>query len=131
VIAVWGCEAVRYVVELHYVAEAVPLPLPAIRFLPRLDGAGTAPAGPQTMRLAVQPQKGGKAAQVRSLRVDYSADGGRTWTRAAVRHRPTGWQTSVTPLATPGTWISLRSTVTDRAGGRGSQTILNAHPLRD
>jgi subtilisin family serine protease len=105
----------------------VALPLSAVRYLPALDGAGRAPAGPYRIPLAVQSQV---RTSVKSLTVDVSYDDGRTWQAATVRRDRDGWSAAVTHPATPGGWVSLRSRITDATGSTGTQTVIHAYQLR-
>jgi hypothetical protein len=104
------------------------LPLTVVRYLPSLDAAGNAPAGAFRIPLAVQPQVTTSA--VKTLSVDVSYDDGKTWHPAEVNHDQARWTAEVTHPATPGTWVSLRSTLTEESGETGKQTVIRAYQVR-
>ena len=102
------------------------LPLTAVRFVPRLDAAGTAPAGRVfAIPLQVQQYDDGGAGRVRRITAQVSYDDGRTWRTAPVvadkvllRH----------PAAAG--HVSLRAQATDSKGNSVSVTVLRAYALR-
>ncbi|RLK58667.1 S8 family serine peptidase [Actinokineospora cianjurensis] len=94
-----------------------PIPLPTIRFTPRLAGDNTAPRG----RVFPVPITGAN----RSTTVEVSYDSGKTWSRALVL---AGTALLCHP-DTPGT-VSLRAKTTDPAGHPLDLTTIDAYTLR-
>ncbi len=104
--------------------EPVALPVAAVRFAPRLAPDQTAPAGvPFAVPVSVQGQAGAGRTGRPVVRVSY--DEGRSWAAAPVVRG----QVRLRHPAGAGS-VSLRATVTDRAGNRVDQTILRAYLLR-
>ncbi|MFF1415563.1 S8 family serine peptidase [Streptomyces sp. NPDC058289] len=101
-------------------AEPTPLPVSVVRFDARPALDGTLPAG-RTANFPLTVQ--GPAATARSsLRAEVSYDEGRTWHPLPVRHG----RVDVRTPAKGGT-VSLRGTVTDRAGNKSEVTVLRAY----
>ena len=65
--------------------------------------------------------------RVRSVTIDVSFNGGKTWHRIAARGHGTSWHATVQDPA--GGFVSLRSTVTDSAGDRSTETIYRAYSI--
>ncbi|OLF05309.1 hypothetical protein BU204_37220 [Actinophytocola xanthii] len=106
--------------------DQVAVNLNAVRFLPELDRANSAPAGdPFLVPLLLQDQAG-EVSRPRSIRVDVSYDRGASWQRVpvlanlvAVLHHPAAAET-----------VSLRAAATDREGDTVRQTLIDAYKLR-
>lgn len=88
-------------------------------------GAGNRPNGDQAT-FTVNRVHGVPAAAIRSLAVQTSVDGGKTWTTATVRNLGGGRFTVTLPNAR-GHWVSLRSTATDAGASAIQQTLINAY----
>ena len=104
---------------------SVRLPLSAVRFTPKLDGANAAPAGRPYLIPTVLQQPDGSLARPHRLTVDVSYDEGRTWrpaqvigNRAVLVHHPAA-----------ATSVSLRAMATDRDGNTVEHTIIRAYKL--
>ncbi|OZV82409.1 peptidase S8 [Micromonospora echinospora] len=104
-------------------------PAMAVRFAPRLDEAGTAPAGRLwTIPVTVDRQPGAPAATVTALTVDVSYDGGDSWQPTRLRKQGTGWVATVRHPSGPG-WVSLRASATGSDGSLVTQRIIQAYRL--
>ncbi|MEU1512929.1 hypothetical protein ABZ490_12315 [Streptomyces sp. NPDC005811] len=104
------------------------------RFLPTgLNGLNQAAPDSTTtvdvsaLRSAQDPDTKFTKVTAKSVRVWSSADGGRTWKAAPVRHSGSTWQASVRNPASGA--VALRSEVTDSAGGRSTETIYRAYAI--
>ncbi|UIX29239.1 S8 family serine peptidase [Streptomyces sp. GQFP] len=103
------------------------LPLSVIRFTPKLSLTGTTKAGARlTLPIGIQGPAAAKGA-VKSLTVQVSYDGGRTWKRTTV-HTGQAGKRSVTLAhpAKPGK-VSLRATLVDTDGNSVTETLSNAY----
>ena len=102
------------------------LDLNVVRFAPKLDVNGSAPAGkPFLVPLTMQDETGKDVAPKR-LSVEVSYDEGRTWQRVPVINN------MVAKLNHPAgaTSVSLRASATDRDGNTVKQTVIRAYALR-
>ncbi|MBP2336589.1 subtilisin family serine protease [Saccharothrix coeruleofusca] len=99
------------------------LPLTTVRFAPRLDATGSAPAG----GLLPVPLVVGQQVRtpVRDLRVEVSFDDGGTWSRVRVL----GNAALVRNPDAPGTFASLRVEGSDTRGNAFRQSVLRAYRL--
>jgi hypothetical protein len=111
-------------------ASVVQLPATVSTFEPAgLNMANQVAPGSTSIRMHVI-RNGGYAADMalryalRSVRVQYSENGGRTWLSASVRARRGYWLVTV---PSSGIAVSLRSTVTDVKGNSTVETIYNAY----
>jgi subtilisin family serine protease len=107
-------------------SEQKPLDLNVVRFAPKLDANGSAPAGtPFLVPLRVQDQTSTDV-RVRRLSAEVSYDEGRTWQRVPVINN------MVAKLNHPAgaTSVSLRASATDRDGSTVEQTVIRAYTLR-
>ncbi|WP_199714743.1 S8 family serine peptidase [Micromonospora radicis] len=110
--------------------EPVRLPVGLIRFAPRLDANNAAPAGRSfVIPVQVQRQSGASAGRTRSLTVEVSYDGGRTWQRAKVKKVGSGWQATVRHPRGAG-HVSLRASAEDSTGSTVTQRTIQAYRLR-
>ncbi|WP_306819978.1 S8 family serine peptidase [Streptomyces sp. DSM 40750] len=103
------------------------LPLSAVRFLPKLSLTATAKAGRKiTVPVVVQGPAAVKG-HLKSLAVQVSYDGGRTWKPVTVRTDTAGKRSLrlVHPQA-PGT-VSLKASLSDTEGNTYTGTIGNAY----
>ncbi|MFI6229311.1 S8 family serine peptidase [Micromonospora echinospora] len=114
-----------------HVSGDVPVAVPAmaVRFAPKLDDAGTAPAGRLwTIPVTVDRQPGAPAVTVTALTVDVSYDGGDTWQPTRLRKQGAGWVATVRHPSGPG-WVSLRASATGSDGSLVTQRIIQAYRL--
>jgi hypothetical protein len=102
------------------------LDLNVVRFAPKLDVNGSAPAGrPFLVPLTMQDETGRNVTPKR-LSVEVSYDEGKTWQRVPVINN------MVAKLSHPAgaTSVSLRASATDKAGNTVKQTVVRAYALR-
>ncbi len=104
------------------------LPLMVLQFAPSLDNHNAARPGPFLIPISVQRQPGSEPATVKSVVVEFSTDGGKTWRSAPVTRSSSGWLARVSNPASGS--VSLRSTAVDSLGGKVEQTIANAYLMR-
>ncbi|WP_432933113.1 hypothetical protein ACQPZZ_16925 [Microbispora sp. CA-135349] len=121
--AVWTFHSAR-------TAKPEPLPLMAVRYAPQgLDDANRAKPGSQTtVPIWVERAPGARGAAVSSITLETSADDGRTWRPVRVRATRSGWTARLGNPAAPG-YVSLRATVTDKAGNGVTQTVTRAYAV--
>ena len=102
-----------------------PLPLTVVRFTPRLDANGVAPAG-RVLRvpLVVEQQRGAANGRVDRVQVEVSFDDGKSWSSAAV----VGRTALVRNPATAG-HASLRVKGSDSNGNTFEQTVIRAYKI--
>lgn len=91
----------------------------------RLDGA--APAGRQVLDVSVGHLQLARAAKVTGAKVAVSFDGGATWTKAAVTGA--GGMYAAVFSAPAGSYVTLRVSAADAAGGTVSETITRAYAI--
>jgi subtilisin family serine protease len=109
--------------------KPVPLPMSAVRFLPRLDSRNTAPAGRLTVvPIQVQRQPGSSAQRVRKLTVDVSFDDGVSWRSVAVVRLGQQAFVAIPHPAQPG-FVSLRARSSDTDGNSVDQTVIRAYRI--
>ncbi|MBB5958325.1 subtilisin family serine protease [Saccharothrix tamanrassetensis] len=106
--------------------EFKPLPLTVVRFEPKLDDEGTAPAN-KVLRvpLAVQQQKNGPDGKVRRLDVEVSFDDGEKWSKVPVTGR-----TALVRNGDAGGFASLRVKGSDSKGNTFEHTVIRAYKIR-
>ncbi|MFI7673017.1 S8 family peptidase [Actinophytocola sp. NPDC049390] len=110
--------------------EATYLPLPAVRFTPRLDLRNSAPAGRSfTIPVVVQRNGSPTPGPVSPPTVDVSFDDGETWHQTRVTRNRSQWTVTVRHPA-DAAFVSLRSSVGDAEGNAQRQTIIRAYALR-
>ncbi|WP_229400715.1 S8 family serine peptidase [Micromonospora okii] len=108
----------------------VAQPAAAVRFTPALRADNSAPAGRAfTVPVTVQRQEGAPRARVAALVVDASYDGGKTWRKAELRRKGSGWVATLRHPAGPG-YVSLRATAKDTAGNTVTTRIIQAYRVR-
>jgi subtilisin family serine protease len=106
------------------------LPLRSVEFRPVVDANNAVERTTVTkLPFAVVHQPGAKVPGIRSVGVEVSGDGGKTWQKAIVVRRADGTYTAVfkTPAAKV---VSLRSVVADKDGNTATQTVINAYRNR-
>ncbi|MGK5554209.1 S8 family peptidase [Actinomadura kijaniata] len=109
--------------------KPTPLPLRSVRFTPRgLDDLNRARGGSATtLPISVDAVPGTGPVTVESLKVWASTDDGRTWKPLTLRAKGRGW---VTRVANPAQgFVSLKASMTDRAGNAVDQTIIRAYAI--
>ncbi|MET9632171.1 S8 family peptidase [Lentzea sp. NPDC006480] len=103
-----------------HTAKLTTLPQTVVRFVPELDGNGTAHGRVLVVPLKVEQQTG--TPKVREIVVEASFDDGKTWQRA-----PVGGGHAVVRHAKDAKFVSLRAKTTDAAGNTGEVTIIRAY----
>jgi hypothetical protein len=105
------------------------LPLKAVRFTPRVDEWNAVKRLPASvLDLTVTSAPGAKVTPTKSVVVQVSGDGGKTWQRASVLPAGKGKYKAV--FKTPaGQLVSLKSVVIDQDGSTAAQTVINAYRL--
>jgi Subtilase family len=106
--------------------EVEPIDMNVVRFLPKLDDEGAAPAG-RSFLVPVQVQdETGATTRPRRLTIEVSYDEGASWRRAPVS------ESLVAKLDHPAgaKSVSLRASATDREGNTVKQTVIKAYTLR-
>ncbi|MFT7839868.1 S8 family serine peptidase [Saccharothrix sp. BKS2] len=102
------------------------LPLSVVRFTPRLDASGAAPAGGVLrVPLVVDRQEGPDRVDLRRFRVEVSFDDGGRWSPVPVA----GSTALVRNGAAKGAYASLRVAATDGRGRELRQTVIRAYRL--
>ncbi|MFB9209141.1 S8 family serine peptidase [Nonomuraea spiralis] len=121
--AVWTFRSAR-------TAKPEPLPLMAVRYTPQdLDDDNRAKPGSRTtVPIRVERAPGAARAAVSSIKLEASADDGRTWRPVRVQATRSGWTARLDNPTTPG-YVSLRATVTDKAGNGVTQTVTRAYSV--
>lgn len=111
------------------VSRATPLPLRVLRYAPQgLDYLNRARAGTATrLPIWMERQPGSADDQARTLKIQVSYDDGRTWRPLTTTATGKGWTAQVQNPA-PG-FVSLRATMTDKAGNSVTQTIHRAYAI--
>ncbi len=110
-------------------ADAVFLPLLAVRFAPELDDHNTAPAGKKfTIPVYVQ-RNGSDRPNTGTPVIEVSYDDGKTWKKVKVTRHHGDWRAKVDHPA-DAEFVSLRSSVSDRDGNTQKQTVIRAYALR-
>jgi subtilisin family serine protease len=112
-------------------SKEVPLPLWVVRPRPAVDLQNSVARQPLSiLPLDVATQPGAKVGAVKQVTLQVSGDGGKTWRAASVVR--TGKTTYKAIFRTPAgaKLISLRSTLTDKAGNTAGQTVINAYRIR-
>ncbi|MFF4259885.1 hypothetical protein ACFY1L_52975 [Streptomyces sp. NPDC001663] len=103
------------------------LPLSVVRFTPKLSLTGTAKAGTRiTVPVRLQGPAAAKGA-VKSLKVQVSYDGGRTWKTATVHTAADGSRQLTLTHPARATTIGFKATLVDRDGNTVSETLPTAY----
>ncbi|OLF12384.1 hypothetical protein BLA60_08460 [Actinophytocola xinjiangensis] len=103
-----------------------PLPLNVVRFQPKLDADGSAPAGRAALVPVRMQNELGALEYPKALTVDVSYDEGKTWRKAAVLVR----QVAVLEHPAGASSVSLRASATDQDGNTVTQTVIRAYTLK-
>ncbi|XVV05795.1 S8 family serine peptidase [Actinosynnema sp. CA-248983] len=103
-----------------------PLPLTVVRFTPKLDASGSAPAG-RVLRvpLVVQQQGGADNGRVTRLDVEVSFDDGKTWSKAPVVGR-----TALVQHGDAEGFASLRVKGADSKGNTFEHALIRAYKIK-
>jgi len=122
-----------YVSPQYATLDSVVMPVSATRFVPQgLNLENQAPAG-HTTRINVRVLPASEAGwtsyryRIKSVSVQASFDGGRTWRSVRLVRRGGNWVAFV-PAAAAG-YVALRSTVADVRGDSTVQTIYRAYQI--
>ncbi len=123
-----------YVSPQYATLDSVMMPVTATRFVPQgLNLENQAPAGVST-RIGVrvlpasEPGWTSHPHRLKTVSVQASFDGGRTWRSVRLVRRGGSWVAFV-PASAAG-YVALRSTVTDVRGDSTAQTIYRAYQIR-
>jgi hypothetical protein len=117
--------------ESAHVPGAPPerLPVSTVRFTPRLDANGAAPAGKTiTFPVTVDRQPGSAAKPVKTLSVEVSFDDGKTWQQVKLTKQGNCWKAQIAHPDQAG-FVSLRAASTDTAGNTVEQTVIRAYQI--
>ncbi|MFD1539400.1 S8 family peptidase [Nonomuraea guangzhouensis] len=111
-------------------AKEQPLPLTAVRYSPQgLDTSNRAKPGSVTsLPVRIERNPGAAKAETKSIRLEMSADDGKSWRSVPVTRTESGWTAGVPNPRTAG-FVSLRAVVTDTAGNGVTQTITRAYAV--
>ncbi|MGX6604268.1 S8 family serine peptidase [Micromonosporaceae bacterium Da 78-11] len=105
------------------------LPLSTVRFSPKLDDLGTAPAGRRfELPVTFEHQPGSGAGKLRSIKVEVSYDDGKRWQAAEVRGSGDHRTATVRHPRADG-FASLRVTATDTKGNTVTSTVIRAYAI--
>jgi hypothetical protein len=105
------------------------LPISTVRYFPKVDENGSAPAGGTfTFPVAVQEQGSNKTKAPHKLTAEVSYDAGKTWQPATVSAGNT--RLTVQHPADPDATVSLRAKATDANGNTVEQTVIDIYHLR-
>ncbi|WP_330265917.1 hypothetical protein [Streptomyces griseorubiginosus] len=132
-----GMLSSRVTLDWHFKADparSMVAPVFMTRFLPTGLNSHNQAAPSSTTTVDVSAGRGSQGPDLaftkvtaKSVKVWSSADGGRTWKAATVRHSGSTWQASV---HNPGSGaVALRSEVTDAAGDRSVETVYRAYAI--
>ncbi|MFJ3305873.1 hypothetical protein ACIPSA_22635 [Streptomyces sp. NPDC086549] len=115
-------------------AKSMVAPVFLTRFLPTGLNSHNQAAPNSTTTVDVSAGRGAQGPDLKftkvtakSVRVWSSADGGKTWKAATVKHSGSTWQASVHNPASGA--VALRSEVTDSAGDRSVETVYRAYAI--
>ena len=132
-----GMLSSRVTLDWHFKADparSMVAPVFMTRFLPTGLNSHNQAAANSTTTVDVSAGRGSQGPDVRftrvtakSVKVWSSADGGRTWKAASVRHSGSTWQATVHNPASGA--VALRSEVTDAAGDRSVETVYRAYAI--
>lgn len=109
--------------------EVARLPLLSVHFLPELDERGRAPRGEFCVPFTVSQYGNTRAPRVSEPLIDVSYDDGVTFQKARVERDGQGWKAFV-DHPRGARYVSLRASVSDRAGNALEQTLVRAYALR-
>lgn len=132
-----GMLSSRVTLDWHFKADpakAMVAPVFMTRFLPAGLNSRNQAAASSTTTVGVSVGRGSQGPDLKftkvtakSVKVWSSADGGRTWKAATVKHTGSTWQASVHNPASGA--VALRSEVTDAAGDRSVETVYRAYAI--
>lgn len=132
-----GMLSSRVTLDWHFKADpakSVVAPVFLTRFLPTGLNSRNQAAANSTTTVDVSAGRGSQGSDLRftkvtakAVKVWSSADGGKTWKAATVRHSGSSWQATVHNPASGA--VALRSQVTDAAGDRSVETVYRAYAI--
>lgn len=132
-----GMLSSRVTLDWHFKADpakSVVAPVFLTRFLPTGLNSHNQAAANSTTTVDVSAGRGSQGSDLRftkvtakAVKVWSSADGGKTWKAATVRHSGSSWQATVHNPASGA--VALRSEVTDAAGDRSVETVYRAYAI--
>jgi hypothetical protein len=110
--------------------ESVTIPLLSAEIEPPLNAQSEALAG-SVVRVPIRLAQDGRSEppRVRELTVDVSFDDGASWKRMPVKSEGGQWIAVITHPR-QGTFVSLRTTVSDFSGNKLEQTVIRAYALK-
>ncbi|OLF14826.1 hypothetical protein [Actinophytocola xanthii] len=110
--------------------RAGPLPLLDVEYDLPLDLTNAAPAGKElTGAVQVAQQVGAERTGITSVRLEVSYDDGAIWQRAVVDRDGPRWSVRIPAGASGREFASLRTTATDTAGNKVTETLVRAYRL--
>lgn len=122
----WTCQSLQLTRTVTRNCEVQPMM--TLRYaLARMRLDGAAPAGRQVLDVSVGHLQLARAAKVTGAKVAVSFDGGTTWTKAAVTGA--GGKYAAVFSAPAGSYVTLRVSAADAAGGTVSETITRAYAI--
>ncbi|NEB05357.1 hypothetical protein [Streptomyces sp. SID13726] len=132
-----GMLSSRVTLDWHFKADpakSTVAPVFMTRFLPTGLNSRNQAAPSTTTTVNVSAGRGSQGPDTKftkvtakAVKVWSSADGGKTWKAATVKHTGTTWQASVRNPASGA--VALRSEVTDAAGDRSVETVYRAYAI--
>ncbi|MFF4626665.1 hypothetical protein [Streptomyces griseorubiginosus] len=132
-----GMLSSRVTLDWHFKADparSMVAPVFLTRFLPTGLNSRNQAAPSSTTTVDVSAGRGSQGPDLRfttvtakAVKVWSSADGGKTWKAATVRHSGSSWQATVHNPASGA--VALRSEVTDAAGDRSVETVYRAYAI--
>ncbi|MEU4194704.1 S8 family serine peptidase [Kribbella sp. NPDC026611] len=120
-------DRVDYTATFTSAADQELKPLWTVRYAPQVDSNNAFVWKPVTV-LPVTPQ--GPTATVKSIKVEYSTDGGTTWRTAPLSAPENGTYKAIYTTPHSAKSVSLRTTLTDADGTTVTQTTANAYLQR-
>jgi len=119
----WSCESPGKCTVLPILQARIPLPT---------NLTGQLPVGRSVTAVNVDHVPGATHSAIRSVVLQTSFDGGKTWRKARILAPGGGkfWAVLENPRAQVGNWATLRLVVTDAAGGKLVETVSNAYSVK-
>jgi hypothetical protein len=109
-----------------------PMPLWSVRFQPKVDlDNAVARRAVTTVPLAVESVPTSKVGTMKTVKVQVSGDGGKTWEAAAVAPAGEGRYTAIFPTPVGAKSLSLKANLTDSLGNSTEQNFTDAVRIAD